>query len=126
MLLATYHFIAMSYYFSLGSSHCFFSLLEFLHPMPHLLRAVCAANPPTPLNSPKKVKNQPFPITSISGCKTATATADNAQRDMFPAVAAVLGVLGNASTSKALKDWVNQVAKKPWRNCNMRGTATWA
>lgn len=79
-----------------------FNLRCCLHCIPRALIAQLVASPPPPLKVANITKNQPLPIMSNRGCKTATATADKAQRAMLLEAAAVLGLAGKMSTNRTL------------------------
>lgn len=80
-----------------------FEILCLRHFIPLFFTIQSAARPPPPLSTVNIVKNHPLPITSTSGCNTATTTAESAHLVMLPLAAAVLGLVGNMSTNSALK-----------------------
>lgn len=74
--------------------------------MPLCLSSTVAAILNRPENAASAVKNQPRPIASRRGCIAATAAADNTQRVILPAAAAVLVFLGEMSTISVLCVWL--------------------
>jgi hypothetical protein len=109
------------------------------HPIPLLRMMEMATRPSTIVTPATNVKNGPSPMLSSNGCITATPPAARAQRVMFPAAAAVLGLSRWISTSSVLNvcsvcqervcgnmhyclTWFTP--KNPMKNCIISGTET--
>jgi hypothetical protein len=109
------------------------------HPIPFWRMMEMATRPSTIVTPATNVKNGPSPIPASNGCITATPPAARAQRAMFPAAAAVLGLSRWMSTSSVLNvcsvcqdgfvynmhyclTWFTP--KNPMKNCIINGTET--